>query len=508
MRCAPRWRPWLFFPLVLVVAGLIHRPGLAAEAASPARLSLPAGKSLVIDAPGVVKRVSVGQPEIADFIQLSPSQIYLSGKTPGETNLTLWNDQGHVTKVYDVEVGADVAGLKKLLHELLGRDSGIEARAAKNSIYLSGTARSSEALAQASALAESFAPGKVVNMAQVAGVHQVMLEVRVAEMTKSLIKRMGFNFNYIFNGDAFYSFLGNLTQLNELGQVLLSPKVSAAFSVTGGKASWSGFIDALKEDGLIKVLAEPTLICLSGQTADFLAGGEIPIPIPQGLGAVAIDYKAFGVGLKYTPTVLSDNRISLRLSPEVSELDYTNAITINSFSIPAITTRRASTVVELSDGQSFAIAGLLKDNARETLSRFPGLGDLPVLGTLFKSNSFQKNESELVIIATPRLVKPLDEGAEKLPTDGYREPGDLEFFLGMPPSTAGEEGGRPAVEQTRLDGPFGHVLPDMRPDRRPDMRPDMRPDLGPGLGSRPGPRPGPDQALSAASPSRSPRVDN
>lgn len=460
MRFATGLRSWLVFPLILLLACASSRSGLAAEAALATRLSLPVGKSLVIDAPGEVRRVSVGQPDIADFIQLSSRQIYLSGKTPGETNLTLWDGQGQVTRVYDVEVGADVSGLKKMMHDVLGQDAGIEVRTARNAVYLSGTARSSEALAKAVALAETFAPGKVVNMAQVAGAHQVMLEIRVAEMTKSLIKRMGFNFNYVLNGNTFYSFLGNLTQLDELGRLILSPNVNAAFSSVHGDVTWSGFIDALKEDGLIKVLAEPTLICLSGQTADFLAGGEIPIPIPQGLGTVAIDYKSFGVGLKFTPTVLADNRISVKLAPEVSELDYTNAITINSFSIPAITTRRASTVVELADGQSFAIAGLLKDNARETMSRFPVLGDVPVLGTLFKSNSFQKNESELVIIATPRLVKPLDPQAERLPTDGYREPGDLEFYLGVPESSSRRDAGSSSLDQARFDGPFGHILPD------------------------------------------------
>jgi pilus assembly protein CpaC len=229
------------------------------------------------------------------------------------------------------------------------------------------------------------------------------------------------------------------------------------------------FIDALKEDGLLKVLAEPTLITLSGKNANFLAGGEFPYPIPQSVGAgsttITIEFKTFGVGLNFTPTVLSNNKISMQVAPEVSELDFTNAVTFQGFVIPALTTRRASTTVELADGQSFAIAGLLKDDVRTATTRYPLFGDIPILGALFRSESFKKNETELVIIVTPHLVKPLDLSKQTLPTDQYIEPDDFEFYLlgkiegkgeGKPTSTTPvavdkKEGG--------LEGDFGHIVP-------------------------------------------------
>jgi pilus assembly protein CpaC len=192
------------------------------------------------------------------------------------------------------------------------------------------------------------------------------------------------------------------------------------------------FIDALKENGLTKVLAEPTLITLSGRSASFLAGGEFPIPVPQTSGTgttITIEYKTFGVGLSFTPTVLGNGKISMMVNPEVSELDFTRAVSLQGFIIPSLTTRRVSTVVELGDGQSFAIAGLIKDDVREVVRKFPVLGDIPVLGALFRSTSFQKNETELIIIVTPHLVKPIDMSKQTLPTDQYIEPDDFEFYL-------------------------------------------------------------------------------
>ncbi len=198
-------------------------------------------------------------------------------------------------------------------------------------------------------------------------------------------------------------------------------------------ATWTGFIDALKENGLTKVLAEPTLITLSGRSASFLAGGEFPIPVPQSSGGggttITIEYKTFGVGLNFTPTVLGNGKISMMVNPEVSELDFTRAVSLQGYIIPSVNTRRVSTVIELGDGQSFAVAGLLKDDVREVVRKFPVLGDIPVLGALFRSTEFQKNETELIIIVTPHLVKPIDMTKQTLPTDAYIEPDDFEFYL-------------------------------------------------------------------------------
>jgi len=256
--------------------------------------------------------------------------------------------------------------------------------------------------------------------------------------------------------------------LNSLG---VGSSVGLIFRFLGGGASWTPFIDALKESGLTKILAEPTLITTSGREANFLAGGEYPIPVPQsGTGGgttITIDYKTFGVGLNFTPTVLSNEKISMAVSPEVSELDFTNAVAISGYVVPALTTRRVSTVIELADGQSFAIAGLLKEDVREVVSKFPVLGDIPILGALFRSTSFQKNETELVVIVTPHLVKPLDMAKQTLPTDQYVEPNDFEFYLlgslegrGEPESGSAKRSSLPVQPgQGGLEGDFGHIAP-------------------------------------------------
>ena len=205
------------------------------------------------------------------------------------------------------------------------------------------------------------------------------------------------------------------------------------FRFASGGATWTMFIDALKENGLTKVLAEPTLITQSGRPASFLAGGEFPIPVPQSSGGsgttITIEYKTFGVGLNFTPTVLGNGKISMMVNPEVSELDFTRGVSLQGYIIPSLTTRRVSTVIELGDGQSFAVAGLLKDDVREVVRKFPVLGDIPILGALFRSTSFQRNETELVIIVTPHLVKPIDMAKQTLPTDAYIEPDNFEFYL-------------------------------------------------------------------------------
>jgi pilus assembly protein CpaC len=291
-----------------------------------------------------------------------------------------------------------------------------------------------------------------------------MLEVRVSEISRSLLRRLGFNFAYITSGNNFgISLLNQLASLpagSPAGGIEASSAINAIFRFVSKGTTWTVLIDALKEEGLLKILAEPTLITLSGKTANFLAGGEFPIPIPQTTGAggatITIEYKPFGVGLSFTPTVLSNKKINMLVAPEVSELDFSNALTTSGFVVPAITTRRVSTVIELADGQSFAIAGLLKDDVREIVSKFPLLGDIPILGALFRSTSFSKNETELIVIVTPHLVKPLDMAKQTMPTDQYVEPDDFEFYL------LGNLEGRGKTKPTKgsgLEGNFGHIVP-------------------------------------------------
>jgi len=292
---------------------------------------------------------------------------------------------------------------------------------------------------------------------EVGGVQQVMLEVRISEMQRSVIRRLGINFGYSSpSGNFGISRLGGLTGAATPGLDVVSPAVNALFRFSMFGATWTTLIDALKEDGLVKILAEPNLIALSGQEANFLAGGEFPVPVPQELGTVTIEYKTFGVGLRFTPTVLSDKKINVRVTPEVSELDFTNAVQFSGFVVPGLTTRRAETTIELADGQSFAIAGLLREATRQSISRYPVLGEIPVLGALFRSSSFQKSESELVILVTPHLVKPINVANQSFPTDFYVEPDDAEFYLLGLMEGRGKDASRTGGG---LDGEFGHAMP-------------------------------------------------
>jgi len=452
-------------------------PRITLETTSAQKLSLTVGKSIIIQSPEPVKRVSLVAPEIADAMVLTPYQIYLMGKAPGLTNLTLWGIDNKVTAILDMEISPDISRLKEMLHKILPEEKDVKITATHDHITLAGTVSSTANLSQVLALAGPYAPldeekkPKIINLMEVAGVHQVMLEVRVSEMSRSLLRRLGFNFNYISSSGRTIG-LNLLSKLTSLSTSLpaaefphstginVSDSVNAIFRFLADGTTWTVFIDALKEEGLLKVLAEPTLITLSGKTANFLAGGEFPIPVPQSTGAggatITIEYKPFGIGLNFTPTVLSNKKISMQVAPEVSELDFSNAITAGGFVVPAITTRRVSTVIELADGQSFAIAGLLKEDIREIVSKFPVLGDIPVLGALFRSSSFRKNETELIIIVTAHLVKPLDMTKQTLPTDQYVEPNELEFYL-----LGNLEGKGKKSNPTKggLEGDFGHILP-------------------------------------------------
>lgn len=442
------------------------------EKTEPQKLSLTVGKSVIISSSEPVKRVSLGSQDVADTIVLTPQQISVIGKAPGVTNLILWGAGDNIASIFDIQVSPDVSRLGEMIQKILPEEKNLHINATHNSLTLSGTVSSTSSLSRVLALAEVHSPkdGKIVNLLEVAGVHQVMLEVRVAEISKSLGRRLGFNFSYASSsGKMGLGLLNSLTGLEK--GVFPSPgmelgsNINAIFRFLTKGTTWTIFIDALKEQGLLKVLAEPTLITLSGKSANFLAGGEFPIPVPQpGAGgtAITIEYKPFGIGLHFTPTVLSNNKISMEVGPEVSDLDFSNAITLNGWVVPSIALRRVSTTIELADGQSFAIAGLLKDDVREIISKYPVVGEIPVLGALFRSSSFRRNETELIVIVTPHLIKPLDMAKQTLPTDQFIEPDDFEFYLLG--SLEGQEkpGSRPKSSQHRplkLEGGFGHIVP-------------------------------------------------
>ncbi len=351
-------------------------------------------RSTIIETSVPVGRVSLADEEIADALVLTPQTIYLTGKGVGMTRLTLWDETDEIISFFDLEVSPEIIRLKEELHIMFPDEEDIRVTASHEDVTLSGTVSNASILSQVLSLAQSYATAckfEINNFLEVGGVQQVMLEVRIAEMSRSTSKRMGINFNYATqSGKTAVQGINNLTDVTNSSGVLTTTyasNVNLIFNFMRNGAAWTMFIDAIKEEGLIRILAEPTLITLSGKTAQFLAGGEYPVPVPQtgnNSNTITIEYKPYGVGLNFTPTVLSNGRISMEIAPEVSELDFSNSVSLQGFVIPGLTTRRISTVVELSDGQNFAIAGLLNDRYAETVSKYPFLGDLPIIGSMFR----------------------------------------------------------------------------------------------------------------------------
>jgi pilus assembly protein CpaC len=491
LRITP-WYSRIFFLIILAFYLTVSSRCLAEDSTKintpqAQKLRVTTGKSTIIKSQKPIKRVSLAEPEAADVMVLTPQQVYITGKAPGITSLILWDEADKPSDVYDLEVLPDINRLKEELHGMFPGEENIQVTATHNSVTLSGTVSNKTNLSLIIDLARSYAPVKdnepqVNNFLQVGGVHQVMLEVRVSEMSRTLMRSMGLNFNVISGSGRQFgvSVLDNLARIPPgaapATALATSERINMIFRFLSGGATWTMFVDALKEEGLLKILAEPTLITLSGKTAHFLAGGEFPVPIPQsgaGIGSlptITIEYKPFGVGLNFTPTVLSNDKINMRVSPEVSELDFANAISLQGFVIPALTTRRVSTEIELAEGQSFAIAGLLNEQLRQSVSKFPVLGDIPVLGALFRSSEFRKSETELVIIVTPYLVKPVDMAKQTIPTDRYIEPDDLEFYL-LGLLEGGKKGKREPLtarpspsaavlnRDGGLEGEFGYISP-------------------------------------------------
>jgi pilus assembly protein CpaC len=323
-----------------------------------------------------------------------------------------------------------VVGLQRQLVELMPKEK-IGTRISNDAVVLTGVVSGAPVVSRAAQVAETYAPGKVVNMLSVGAAQQVMLEVRFSEMKRAAAKQLGFNHSFTTDNGDFQGSIGNGSPLE-------------TFGIISGSVEFAGIdlfsaLDALERKGIITTLAEPTLIALSGDTASFLAGGEFPIPVAQDAGSgtggssnrstITVEFKPFGVSLAFTPTVLEDGVINLIVAPEVSSIDPAASITINGLTIPGLQTRRAKTTLELRDGQSFALAGLMRKDFQDTVRQFPILGSIPIIGTLFRSTGFQKEETELVIIVTPRLVRPVHPDDIKLPTDRVRPPDEPDLFL-------------------------------------------------------------------------------
>ncbi|MDR5899530.1 type II and III secretion system protein family protein [Halomonas vilamensis] len=467
-------------------------------------------KGQVLEFPRPVRMVSVGNPDIADIVVMGSRQLYVLGKSTGTTNVVLWDRSESVKGSLNVTVTHDLETLKSNLHELLPGES-IQVRSTQEGIVLSGEVSSAARLETALRLANRYAgseEGAVLNLMQVGGAQQVMLDVKVAEVSRSLVKRLEANFN-VFNVGSSALRLGGVSggasfpdavfegaeglggrmpifgDGTPVGPVIdeFAP-ATATIADTGIFASYQRadyllnlVLDAATTEGVAKILAEPNLTTLTGQPAQFLAGGEFPIPVPQGDGQVAIEHKEFGVGLGFLPVVLDSGTINLKVDVTVSDLVPANSLQVGvgsgvsaQFFVPALTKRSASSTVELATGQTIAIAGMLNESLRENVSKLPGLGEVPLLGALFRSQEFVKEQTELVIFVTPRLARSFEPQQVRLPTGSFVPPSDLEFYL-LGSFQPIRERGNPWPRPTSLDlelmtsrreggteGKFGHDL--------------------------------------------------
>ena len=433
-------------------------------------LSVAINRAVVVESDVPFAELSVANPAIADIATLSDRTIYVLGKSPGRTTLTLLGPDGRLITNVEVQVAPDIAEFKERLQEILPGEN-IEVRTANAGLVLSGTVSSILKLDRALDLAERYAPDAVSNLMSVGGTQQVMLKVRFAEMSRSVSKDLsvslgfsGASGNFGLNGGSGGS-ANNVTT----GGILAGPALpgvaaggsNGALAIGFGSGSLQAavLIEALESKGLVRTLAEPNLTALSGQQAEFLAGGEIPIPVSSEDG-ISIEYRPFGVELAFTPTVVNEDVINLNLATSVSTLDTTNAVTTGGVSVPSFSTRASSTTVELRDGQSFAIAGLLQDNFVDLAGQVPWLGDVPVLGSLFRSANYSRNQTELVVIVTAHLVTPQHGDSFVLPTDRIRPPTERELFLNgtIAKSVRSSRGGTGEVARQDFSGSYGYVL--------------------------------------------------
>jgi len=439
----------------------IKGPNCVGAMRSHSEVNVPVGKSTMVQLPEPVRSRTVGNPNIVQAMLVSPTTLYLLGQDVGTTNMIVQGRSGSCS-VIDVSVGADPDGLMATLHTLLPDATGVRVSAAADSLVLSGSVSDSVQaqkvvdIANAFVMRQTRSPARdqaagqggnngmqnmtgaqngaplrsprIINMMAVEAPQQVMLEVKVAEVSKTLIDQMGaaFNLNGAFGSWTFGAIANFLSGSQDIVSFSKANKLPLKFA-----------LDAQRGDGLVKVLAEPSLVAISGQEASFLAGGKVFIPVPQsfngGTTTIILQEETFGVGLRFTPTVMENGRINLKVAPEVSELSptgvaVTTANTAGSTILPLITTRRASTTLQVRDGQSFAIGGLIKNNITGSLKALPGVGELPVIGSLARSTSFQQDQTELLFVVTPRLIKPLP-AQYPMPTDSFGQVNRGELYL-------------------------------------------------------------------------------
>ena len=427
----------------------------------PYVITLSVGKTRLVNLPVDASTVLTANPEIIDLAVESPRKVFLMAQAVGDTNVFFLDSEGRVVLRLEVRVEVDMTALRKALAGILPNET-IEVTAVNKDIVLTGTVRSAKASEDARRIARRFVAEdeNVVNMLSVMSGQQVFLQVRVAEVKRDIVKQLGIDLT------------GVLTRTENIGFDLITsvPTVSGftvasvnafgtgTFVFDSGPRSLTTVIKALESEGLVKTLAEPSLTAVSGETAKLVAGGEFPVLTPgEDVGQFVIEYKQFGVSLSFTPVVLESGRISLKVSTEVSALSDDGALTFQEITVPALTLRRAETTVELPSGGSLVIAGLLQDDVVNTVTGIPGLMDIPILGALFRSQEFQRNETELIIIVTAYLVEPVAERALALPTDGFAPASDVDMYLlGRLHKVYVKPDMEPPAGQ--IEGPVGYIM--------------------------------------------------
>ncbi|HXG78120.1 MAG TPA: type II and III secretion system protein family protein [Methyloceanibacter sp.] len=480
------------------------------------QITLGLNKSMILELPREVREVMVSNPEKIDAVLQTATRAYLIGKAAGEANIIFIDREGRQVVSLEVTVERDLAGLETLLNTLI-RGANIKVQTVSGSVILTGTVQNPIDATRAGEIATQIigtdpnappttttssgttataigfgsstqttsaptAAGKLINMLTVEGREQVLLKVSVVEMERNILKQFGVDLNALINSGNFaFAALSSLPYpINTAGRGFLSPFLPndvvnaleasgvdppvGARNMSGGGVQWmsdnsrvQSVLRALEQDGLLHTLAEPNLTAISGETANFLAGGEFPIPVAQQLGTISVEFKKFGIGLAFTPVVMSEGRISLKVSTEVSELSNQGAVILSNITIPALKVRRAETVVELPSGGSLVMAGLLSDQSKQALSGYPGLKNLPVLGTLFRSRDFLKNETELVVLVTPYVVKPVARSDLAQPDDGFGWASDWgSDLMGQMNRVYGRHPERAPVG--RFDGDVGFIV--------------------------------------------------
>ncbi|MCJ2188171.1 type II and III secretion system protein family protein [Novosphingobium beihaiensis] len=471
-------------PLTVTVSAPVTAQSVVRPAQS---IDLSIGNGQLINIPGAMTDVFVSNDQVADVQVKSRSQFYVFGKAGGTTSVYASNGAGKVIWSGTIRVGSNIDSVDAMLRLAMPEAKIGVSTMGTNTFLLTGTVKTPEDASEAERLVQAYVgkEANVISRLRMATPLQVNLQVRIAEVSRSLIKNLSSNLTTIDNSSGFKFGIGQGTSIGSggvfapgrvlgvgntpsqyiidpvTGQPTQVPGTSVAQAGTGTTLGMAGHLFGLdilgalnagETVGLVSTLAQPNLTTLSGETADFLAGGEYPIPISQGLGSTSVEYKKYGVSLSYTPTVLANGRISMRVRPEVSELSSQGAVNLNGYEVPALTVRRTETTIELGSGQSFMIAGLLSNNTSNTIQKMPGAGDLPILGSLFRSTSYRRGETELVIVVTPYLVNPVNSSQITLPTDGFNSPNELQRLLGNMDSDGASGAKRPEPTQAPSSG--------------------------------------------------------